>query len=298
MRYYKSRDAILYFLDRCADNSDISGLPGGILKEFLGIVINGTIENVFGCQENPQFTNEDIEYNLYNRKNANESIILTSQNYCDLDITKSTILVFPGWLCDIYNRITQDLVQGFLKRYDCNVLAVNYQKLSFDLYSNAVCNIEKGAYLIGKFLCELVENIGLDLSTIHLIGHSLGAQLSGNVGYNVQKICNKKVDRITGLDPAGPIYQTIAPSRRLDKTDATFVDIIHTNMGIAGYYGSLGHVDFFPNCGVIQPGCLQIGSNSSIMDVINLSMNVSKLGLIIVYKTIIYFKDAFCFSWV
>ena len=47
---------------------------------------------------------------------------------------------------------------------------------------------------------------------------------------------------------------------RIDKTDASFVDIIHTNGGNedAGFLGinsAVGHADFFPNGGHNQPGC-------------------------------------------
>lgn len=35
--------------------------------------------------------------------------------------------------------------------------------------------------------------------------------------------------RITGLDPAEPFFQYMPASVRLDPTDATFVDVIHTD---------------------------------------------------------------------
>ena len=49
---------------------------------------------------------------------------------------------------------------------------------------------------------------------------------------------------------------------RLDKSDAQFVDIIHTNSGTrlfwGGHFGlrdALGHVDIYPNQGERQTGC-------------------------------------------
>ena len=48
---------------------------------------------------------------------------------------------------------------------------------------------------------------------------------------------------------------TADSSRKLDKTDAKFVDIIHTNAMEKGKLEATGHVDFFVNGGMSQPGC-------------------------------------------
>ena len=63
-----------------------------------------------------------------------------------------------------------------------------------------------------------------------------------------------------GLDPARPQFEGSHVEARLDKTDANFVDVIHTNsapflFGGAGFRGQLGDVDFYPNGGEYQPGC-------------------------------------------
>lgn len=44
-------------------------------------------------------------------------------------------------------------------------------------------------------------------------------------------------------------------SRDLDKSDAHFVDILHTGAGILGQWGPNGHADFYINGGSSQPGC-------------------------------------------
>lgn len=51
----------------------------------------------------------------------------------------------------------------------------------------------------------------------------------------------------------------IGPDGSLDKSDAKFVDIIHTAAGTLGYMHPLGHCDFYPNNGrASQPGCNNI----------------------------------------
>ena len=65
---------------------------------------------------------------------------------------------------------------------------------------------------------------------------------------------------MTGLDPAGPLFEGYDPSVRLDKTDASYVDVIHSNgesliVGGFGTWEPIGHADFYPNGGRAQRGC-------------------------------------------
>ena len=63
--------------------------------------------------------------------------------------------------------------------------------------------------------------------------------------------------RITGMDPAGPLFNERPSSDRLSKGDALFVDIIHSDMHKFGIDHSIGDVDFYPNGGgAVQPGCV------------------------------------------
>lgn len=66
--------------------------------------------------------------------------------------------------------------------------------------------------------------------------------------------------RITGLDPAGPLFESQHPKTRLDNSDADFVDVIHSNgenliLGGLGSWQPMGDVDFYPNGGRVQIGC-------------------------------------------
>lgn len=68
-----------------------------------------------------------------------------------------------------------------------------------------------------------------------------------------------------GLDPAGPLFSTTDPAVRLDPTDARFVDVIHTDADRFGLFQTSGHIDFYPNGGLNQVGCLSITSGKLIL---------------------------------
>jgi len=84
----------------------------------------------------------------------------------------------------------------------------------------------------------------------------LRAHIAGNAGHKLKG----KLGRITGLDPANPLYRYVTNDLRLDKSDAKFVDVIHTNcggpfgQGFLGLEFPLAHADFYPNNGKSQPG--------------------------------------------
>ncbi|KAL4710463.1 hypothetical protein ACJJTC_008865 [Scirpophaga incertulas] len=105
------------------------------------------------------------------------------------------------------------------------------------------------------------ETLGLsNVDNFHFIGHSLGSHLGGYCGHALQKKFNLKLGRITGLDPAAPHFSKTVTLVRLDRSDAKYVDIIHTNalplyMSGLGISEPIGHVDFYPNGGSVQPGC-------------------------------------------
>lgn len=91
-----------------------------------------------------------------------------------------------------------------------------------------------------------------------MIGHSLGAHVAGFAGKEVIRSTGKKIYWITGLDPAGPLFEIPLQNKmnRLSDLDAVYVEVVHSDGGILGFIRPLGHSDFFPNGGkFIQPNC-------------------------------------------
>jgi hypothetical protein len=58
-----------------------------------------------------------------------------------------------------------------------------------------------------------------------------GAHICGFAAKNYLARFGGKFGKISGLDPAGPGFMRQVASERLDKNDATYVEIFHTNQG-------------------------------------------------------------------
>ncbi|XP_046975328.1 pancreatic lipase-related protein 3-like [Vanessa cardui] len=143
--------------------------------------------------------------------------------------------------------------EAYTHRGDTNIIMVDAQRLEAGpWYFKAAEN----TWYIGRIAAQFIDYLvsrGLKLSKTHLVGHSLGAQAAGVAGSTIK---SGKVSRITGLDPALPLFDKLPLQQRLDPSDAEFVDVIHTDAGIFGFNHQMGHVDFYPNGGISpQPGC-------------------------------------------
>jgi pimeloyl-ACP methyl ester carboxylesterase len=64
---------------------------------------------------------------------------------------------------------------------------------------------------------------------LHLIGFSLGAHIVGQTAELFREEDRLLVNRVTGLDPAGPCFESANFKLRLSKGNAHFVDVIHTD---------------------------------------------------------------------
>ncbi|XP_031351438.1 phospholipase A1-like isoform X2 [Photinus pyralis] len=182
----------------------------------------------------------------------------------EIDTVKPIIFLLHGWGGSKDVDYIQVIRDAYLKRYQSSRTIIT---LDFGMYvtgsgilsyANAYCNAPAVAIGFGNFICSLVAN-GVSPKNIHVVGHSLGAQISGMAGAYVQKNCKFSVARITGLDPASIGYLCINPNEcRLDETDADFVDVIHTNAGGYGTTLNSGDDDFYVNNGIAQPNCLDL----------------------------------------
>ncbi|XP_060527852.1 pancreatic triacylglycerol lipase [Cylas formicarius] len=166
------------------------------------------------------------------------------------DPFKPTKIIIHGYNSDMFLNALTELRKEYLKTKDYNIFTVDWSPLNQSpCYVGAVWN----ARHVGACTAQLVQRIrDMAAEDIHVIGFSLGAHISN---YLSVKLRPYKLLRITGLDPALPGYITPNMDEKLDKSDAEFVDVYHTNAFAQGKIEESGHVDYYFNGGAIQPGC-------------------------------------------
>ncbi|XP_077378189.1 endothelial lipase [Festucalex cinctus] len=177
---------------------------------------------------------------------------------CGFNATAKTIFIIHGWtMSGMFESWMHKLVAAVMKREsEANVVVVDWISMAQQLYPDAVNYTHGVGRDIAVMLDWLQDELHLPLEKVHLIGYSLGAHVAGYAGTHVRGT----VGRITGLDPAGPMFEGVEEEKRLSPDDADFVDVLHTYnreaLGVSiGIQQPIGDVDIYPNGGEVQPGC-------------------------------------------
>ncbi|RWS03031.1 pancreatic lipase-related protein-like protein [Dinothrombium tinctorium] len=209
----------------------------------------------------------NVTYRLYTAKNKIKPVVLrynmTKQDIVNthFDPKKPSKFIIHGFLGSFDEMGWMGKIKDLfltLAPEKFNIFGVDWSKGAFNLfYFQAAANTKAVAEANAHFINKLVKFTNANVEDIHLIGHSLGAQISGYTG---KLFTYPKIGRVTALDPAGPGFKKKDPKFRLAPTDASYVEVIHTdagNMVIEGFglEDAVGHHDYYPNGGLQQPGC-------------------------------------------
>ncbi|XP_066457494.1 pancreatic triacylglycerol lipase-like [Eleutherodactylus coqui] len=202
--------------------------------------------------------------NNFQEVNAVEPSTISASNF---RASRKTTFIIHGFIDKGEESWLMDMCKAMLQVEDVNCFCIDWSGGSRTLYTQSANNIRVVGAEVAYFISILSSQFNYSPANIHVIGHSLGAHAAGEAGKR-----SRGIARITGLDPAEPYFQETPIEVRLDPSDASFVDVIHTdaapmipNLGF-GMSQLVGHLDFFPNGGEEMPGC-QKNALSQIVDI-------------------------------
>jgi len=166
--------------------------------------------------------------------------------------SKPTRFVIHGWTQSHTSDMNYEIRDAWLSKGDFNIIIVDWARARSVEYVTSVMALPEAGKRVGEMIKFLNAEFQMPLSTLHVIGHSLGAHVAGHAGKTVG---SGKIHTIVGLDTAGPLLDYNSPSKRLASTDAYYVESIHTNGGTLGFLRPIGKASFYMNGGEWQPGC-------------------------------------------
>ncbi|XP_024877206.1 phospholipase A1-like [Temnothorax curvispinosus] len=223
----------------------------GMIVEGIGKVLNPD-SCILGVKSVSVF--------LYNSKFEGKNI--STKEICDnIDSSQQVAFVTHGFLSSGNTTSFREL-SSQLEQKGYTVFAMDWSQgactdgipiIKFAGYPAAVKNTHEMGQLIASYIECMVKDCGVPLENIILIGHSLGAHISGFAGKEVDKKGLGKIKQIIAADPAKPLFGRNKCEDRLCESDAKCVIVLHTSpLGISKPIGFL-NLQFGE--GLIQPGC-------------------------------------------
>ncbi|XP_044018562.1 pancreatic triacylglycerol lipase-like, partial [Aphidius gifuensis] len=240
------------------DCSRVSGIADGILSWFSYL-------------QKSTSSSLKVFIKLYTRNNSLSHILINPDDNINLNLSyfnieRKSVFIIHGFMTPATESWMDHMKNAYLEYEDVNVFVIDWTEHSFVWnYYKAIENSLEVGKIVSNLIAKITRyyltiNNNKTWGKIHLIGHSLGAHICGIIADDI-KMSNGKwtVTRITGLDPAQPCF--VGSNLTLNKYDAPFVDVIHTNgrqiiPGIAlGAVDDIGTIDFYVNGGYFQPSC-------------------------------------------
>lgn len=237
----------------------IIGLPAEAIAATINQICSvALLSNATASENSVNIT--DMNYILMTEDNNVTIPLLESDDLWKNELfnkSYDTVILVTGWTSNVNepNRAIDTIYNAYRERGGYNFVVIDTAEYVDTLYTWSAFNTNDLGEGLADGLKGLIQYVPLE--KIHLIGHSLGAHIVGAAGRYFQYRTNKTIPRITGLDPANPCFNEGESLSGIQRGDADFVDIIHTNAKVLGKRDPIGDADFYPNGVVsVQPGCI------------------------------------------
>lgn len=179
---------------------------------------------------------------------------------CDFDLDRQFLIYVPGFTSQYFGYPAVWVSEAMRSVPD-----VYYVFVDYSMYSKVKITIENlqgmipYVYYIGKAVGELLANHGFIAENIHLVAHSTGSHIIGNIAQTYTALTGCKIRRFTSVDPSAPCFQDARPREKVIKPGvAEYVEVLHcTNAGVSTITIK-GDTDYFFNWDKpVQPGCYE-----------------------------------------
>lgn len=199
-----------------------------------------------------------VNFYLYTKSNPtsprqislNDASALANSNF---NKNNPTRFVIHGWNNNYQSDVNVEIRSALLATGSYNVICVDWSSSAVTVnYASARYDVPSVGQVVANFIDFLNSSGGMSFGSLGLIGHSLGAHVSG---FAAKLVRRGRVQTIHGLDPALPLFSYSDCGARLCSSDANYVESIQTNGGTLGFLEPIGKSAFYPNGGKSQPGC-------------------------------------------
>ncbi|XP_064549027.1 endothelial lipase [Drosophila montana] len=222
-------------------------------NRLLQQVVGNTLSAAFGLNANNDDDGKDTSMEMTTTQTVRlyDAASLRQSRFNPFQPTR---IIIHGWLGNAHANVYSYLVPAYMTLGDgnYNIFTVDWGRGAIADYITASYRVKPVGQVLAKFLDFLHVEAGMRFEDLQLIGFSMGAHVAGLASKHLQ---TGRVRVIRALDPALPFFRYAQEKERLSRSDADYVEVLHTSVGSYGFDRPLGHVDFYANWGSQQPGC-------------------------------------------
>ncbi|KAJ8958272.1 hypothetical protein NQ318_017416 [Aromia moschata] len=172
--------------------------PEMFLEQLLNVTTKELLDTVMDFTFDEILT-EHVQFLLYNKNGSITSMDMYSDKHRLINISEPIKFIIHGWQSTGDHEIVKDMVKSYHSIGIYNVFGVDWSSHSKRNYLHSARGAKKVGEIVGEFIFNLTKSNKKFLRKVHLIGHSLGAQVSGFAGKHIKKLTKGlQIGRITG----------------------------------------------------------------------------------------------------
>lgn len=138
----------------------------------------------------------ELNYNIYSATNSQQRTRINDSDLNHkLDVKLPVYFIVHGWTESAQREWVQTVMKNILLYRQVNVCGVDWERLAKGTLPKAIGN----AQIVGIYLSQFVSYLqqqGIPFTSINMIGHSLGAQVSAVCGQRL----NGRLNSIYGCN--------------------------------------------------------------------------------------------------